>query len=128
MGWNAQLFLDARNVLDLENRNLVFQSTGDLTDEEVYSTRILAHRNTVGGGTAQSQLDLNSLERAGAGVRNAVDLYLLQQAEARFGNGDKIFNTEEQERAFRASEVFSTGPQDLLGIGRRVRLGFELSF
>jgi hypothetical protein len=128
MGWNAQLFLDARNVLDIENRNAIFQSTGDLTDEEVYSTRILSHRNTLGGGTAQAQVDLNSLERAGAGVRNIVDLYLLQQAEARFGNADKIFDAEEQERAFRASELYGTGPQDLLGVGRRVRIGFELAF
>ena len=35
-------------------------------------------------------IDLNSLDRAGQGVRNEVDLYLLQGAEARFGNGDKI--------------------------------------
>jgi hypothetical protein len=128
MGWNAQLFVDARNVLDIENRTAIFQSTGDITDEEVYSTRILAHRNTVGGGSAQANIDLNSLEAAGAGVLNTVDLYLLQQAEARFGNGDKQFSAEEQVRAFRAAELYGTGPQDLLGTGRRVRIGFELAF
>jgi outer membrane receptor protein involved in Fe transport len=128
MGWNAQLFLDARNVLDIENRIFIFQSTGDLTDEEVYSTRILAHRNTLGGGTAQPVINLNSIATAGAGVTNPVDLYLLQQAEARFGNADLQFTAEEQERAFRARELFGTGPQDLLGVGRRVRIGFELAF
>jgi outer membrane receptor protein involved in Fe transport len=128
MGWNAQLFLDARNVLDIENRVAVFQSTGDIVDEEVYATRILSHRNTLGGGTPQPRIDLTSLERAGTGVRNSIDLYLLQQAEARFGNADKIFDAEEQERAFRASELFGTGPQDFFGTGRRVRIGFELAF
>ena len=127
-GSNAQLFIDARNVLDLENRLLIFQSTGDVTDEEVYSTRVLAHRNTLGGGQAQENIDLRSLTAAGSGVRNAVDLYMLQQAEARFGNGDGMFNAEEQVRAFRASELFLNGPQDLIGAGRRVRVGFELSF
>jgi outer membrane receptor protein involved in Fe transport len=128
MGWNAQLFLDARNVLDIENRLLIFQSTGDITDEEVYATRILSHRLTLGGGTAQPVINLTSQASAGAGVTNPVDLYLLQQAEARFGNADMLFDAEEQERAFRARELFGTGPQDLLGTGRRVRIGFELTF
>ena len=128
MGWNAQLFIDARNVLDIENRLFVFQSTGDVTDEEVYQTRINSHRNTLGGGASQAQIDLSSLTAAGAGITNEVDLYLVQQAEARFGNGDQIFSAEEQERAFRAAELLLNGPQDLIGAGRRVRLGFELSF
>jgi hypothetical protein len=127
-GKNAQLFIDARNVLDLENRLLVFQSTGDVVDQEAYDVRLLAHRNTLGGGTAQPLIDLNTMEAAGQGVRNEVDLYLLQQAEARFGNGDKMFSAEEQARAFTAGERFLTGPQDLIGPGRRVRLGFEFSF
>jgi outer membrane receptor protein involved in Fe transport len=128
MGWNAQLFVDARNVLDIENRLFVFQSTGDVTDEEVYQTRIISHRNTLGGGTAQPQINLTSLAAAGGGITDEVNLYLVRQAEARFGNGDQMFTAEEQERAFRASEVFLNGAQDLIGGGRRVRLGFELSF
>lgn len=128
MGWNAQVFLDARNVLDIKNQTGIFQTTGDITDEEVYRTRIESHRQTLGGGTIQERVDLRSATSAGSGVRNAVDLYLLQQAEARFGNGDQIFTADEQERAFRASEIFLTGPQDLFGAGRRVRLGFELTF
>jgi outer membrane receptor protein involved in Fe transport len=128
MGWNAQLFLDARNVLDIENRVAVFQSTGDIVDEEVYQVRITSHRNTLGGGIAQPNINLNSLTSAGTGVRNEVDLYLLRQAEARFGNADGQFSAEEQERAFRAAELFGTGPQDFFGTGRRVRIGFELAF
>ena len=128
MGWNAQVFVDARNVLDIKNQTAVFQTTGDITDEAAYSARVLAHRQTVGGGTAQDKIDLRSLSSAGTGVRNAVDLYLLQQAEARFGNADQIFTAEEQTRAFKASELFLNGPQDLFGVGRRVRLGFELTF
>ncbi|MGQ0560686.1 MAG: TonB-dependent receptor [Gemmatimonadota bacterium] len=128
MGWNAQVFVDARNVLDLNNQTGIFQTTGDITDEAVYETRVEAHRQTLGGGTIQDRVDLRSLTSAGEGVRNEVDLFLLQQAEARFGNGDQIFEADEQERAFRAAEVFLTGPQDLFGPGRRVRLGFELTF
>lgn len=128
MGWNAQVFLDARNLLDLENQVGIFQTTGDITDEEVYRTRIESHRQTLGGGTQQDRVDLRSMSAAGSGVRNEVDLYMLQKAEALFGNGDQIFTAEEQEAAFRASELFLNGPQDLFGAGRRVRIGFELTF
>jgi outer membrane receptor protein involved in Fe transport len=128
MGWNAQVFVDARNVLDLKNQTGIFQTTGDITDEDVYTTRVESHRQTLGGGVIQDRVDLRSATAAGAGVRNIVDLYLLQQAEMRFGNGDQLFTADEQERAFRASELFLTGPQDLYASGRRVRLGFELTF
>ena len=127
-GKNAQVFVDARNVLDIENRLLVFQSTGDLVDEAAYQVRVDAHRNTLGGGVAQAVVDLHTMDAAGLGVRNEVDLYLLQQAEARYGNGDQLFSAEEQNRAFMAAERFLTGPQDLIGPGRRVRVGFEFSF
>jgi hypothetical protein len=127
-GKNAQVFVDARNVLDIENRLLVFQSTGDLVDEAAYEVRVDAHRNTLGGGVAQAVVDLHTMASAGLGVRNEVDLYLLQQAEARYGNGDQLFSAEEQSRAFMAAERFLTGPQDLIGPGRRVRVGFEFSF
>jgi outer membrane receptor protein involved in Fe transport len=128
MGWNAQVFVDARNILDLKTQTGIFQTTGDITDEEVYSTRIEAHRQTLGGGNIQDNIDLRSLSAAGTGVRNDVDLYMLQQTEARYGNGDMQFDAEEQIRAFRAAEFFLQGPQDLFGAGRRVRLGFELTF
>jgi outer membrane receptor protein involved in Fe transport len=128
MGWNAQLFVDARNILDLKNQIGIFQTTNDVIDEEVYRTRVESHRQTLGGGNMQESVDLRSLSAAGAGVRNEVDLYLLQQAEGRFGNGDQLFTAEEQQRAFRAAEIFLTGPQDLFGPGRRLRLGFELAF
>ena len=128
MGWNAQVFVDARNLLDLRNQTALFQTTGDITDEVAYASLVQSHRETLGAGTAQNNVNLNSLSQAGTGVRNEVDLYLLQQAECRFGNCDKQFSAEEQTAAFKASELFQTGPQDMFASGRRIRLGFELSF
>jgi hypothetical protein len=90
--------------------------------------KVEAHRQTLGGGTLQDRIDLRTLASAGVGVNNPVDLYMLQQAEARFGNGDKFFTAEEQTRAFRAAENFLFGPQDMFGPGRRVRVGIELAF
>ena len=128
LGWNASVFIDARNVLDIENQTAIFQTTNNIIDDEAYNLRVEAHRQTLGNGVLQDRIDLRTLAAAGEGVRNEVDLYMLQQAEARFGNGDQFFTAEEQERAFKAAEIFGTGPQDLFGAGRRLRLGFELSF
>ena len=127
-GFNAQVFLDARNLLDLENRTGIFLTTGDVTDENVLSQIVDSHRQTLGGGISQDRIDLASLSAAGEGVRNVVDLVSLRRVEQRFGNGDGIFDAEEQIRAFRAAVDLGSGPQQLIGSGRRLRLGFELTF
>jgi hypothetical protein len=128
MGLNAQVFLDARNVLDLENRTGIFLTTGDITDENVLSQIVDSHRQTLGGGITQDRIDLSSLSAAGEGVRNLVDLVSLRRVEARFGDGDGVFTADEQIRAFRAAVDIGSGPQNLIGTGRRLRLGFELTF
>jgi hypothetical protein len=128
MGWNANVFIDARNVLDLTNTTGVFLTTGDITDDAAFDVRVASHRQTLGGGSTQDRIDLSSLDDAGAGVRNEVDLVALRRAERLFGNGDGIFDGAEQIRAFRAAEQALNGSQFLLGQGRRVRLGFELTF
>ena len=128
MGWNAQLFLDARNLFDIENRTGVVLTTGDITDEALIQQRIISHRETLGGGQSQDNINLTSLDAAGGGVTNDVNLVLLQRVEARFGNGDMQFSAEEQERAFRAATLLQLGPQNFIGAGRRLRIGFELSF
>lgn len=128
MGWNAQVFVDARNVLDLDNQTGVWLTTGDVTEERVFTELVASHRRVLGGGSAKDEVDLSSLSAAGSGVLNEVDLVLLRRAEARFGDGNGIFDAEEQTRAFRAALDFVNGPQIFSGTGRRVRLGFEVSF
>jgi outer membrane receptor protein involved in Fe transport len=128
MGWNANVFLDARNVLDLENQTGVFLTTGDIADESAFDLVVASHRQTLGGGVSVDRINLASLSDAGAGVRNEVDLIALRRAEARFGNGDGIFDAAEQDRAFRSAVALGNGSQWLIGSGRRVRLGFELTF
>ena len=127
MGFNAQVFLDARNILDLENRTGIFLTTGDITDSNVLDQIVQGHRQLLGGGSAQDRIDLSDLDSA-PGVRNEVDLVSLRRVEQRFGNGDGIFDAAEQNRAFRAAVDLASGPQQLIGSGRRMRLGFELTF
>lgn len=128
MGFNANLVVDARNVLDLENQTGVFLTTGDLTDGEVFDQIVASHRQILGAGSTLDRVDLSSLAAAGEGVRNIVDLISLRRVEARFGNGDGIFDAAEQDRAFRSAVSIGSGSQWLIGAGRRVRLGFELTF
>ena len=128
MGWNAQLFVDARNIFDFDNRTGVWATSGDVVEERVFERIVESDRDQLGGGTAVDVVDLSSLAAAGSGVRNEVDLILLRRAEARFGDGNGEFTREEQERAFRALVDLQSGPQIFTGVGRRVRLGFEITF
>ena len=125
--WNAQVYLDARNVLDLENWTGVFLTTGDIVDNEAFDRLLDGHLSTLGGGTARN-INLTTLKTAGPGVKDEVDLVMLRRAEQRFGDGDGMFTIEEQERAFRAAVLFHDGPQDIVAPGRRLRLGFEVTF
>jgi outer membrane receptor protein involved in Fe transport len=124
---NAQLFLDARNILDFTNKNRVFLTTGDIVDQAVFTSLTNGFETSVGGGT-RHDLDLHTMTTAGKGVLTPVDLVALQRAEARFGNGDKIFTLDEQQSAFMADVLFDTRIQNLVGAGRRLRLGIDFTF
>jgi len=128
MGYSASVFLDVRNLFDFENWTAIYQHTGDIVAEDSFDRLVLSERQSVGGGVVRDEIDLTSLSDAGAGVTNDVDLYLLQRAEARFGDGDMLFTAEEQDAAFRSALLLGNGPQTFIGSGRRMRLGFEISF
>ncbi|MBI4545473.1 MAG: TonB-dependent receptor [Gemmatimonadetes bacterium] len=124
---SAVVFLDARNVFDFKNKTRVFLSTGDIVDERIYGELVRGHQNLLGGGSPRA-VDLSSLSSAGGGVTSEVDLIALRRAEQRFGDGDGTFTLTEQEKAFRSAVLFFSGPQDLVAQGRRLRLGFEVTF
>lgn len=131
-GRSAQIFLDARNVFDFQNRARVVLTTGDVVDLDLLQERARnLHMQRLGNGAVR-QVDLSSLAAAEAtsagGVTNDADRIALLRAESRFGNGDGIFSPDEQEDAFLAAELFRFGPQYLIEPGRRLRFGIELSF
>jgi outer membrane receptor protein involved in Fe transport len=128
MGWNANLFLIANNVLDLENITGVWATSGDIREDRVFRQRVESARRILGGNVIQDAIDLSSLASAGEGITNEVDLVMVRRAEARFGNADGIYTAEEQERAILASLNLVNGPQQFIGNGRRVRVGLEINF
>jgi hypothetical protein len=50
------------------------------------------------------------------------------RAEARFGNGDRLYTADEYSDAFTAWYHLENAPSRFYGPGRRIRLGVELSF
>ena len=119
---HGQLFLDA----------LRFAGSGEylpnFIDEGTIATGVEIARENVGGGQVRGNIDLTTLHNAQPGVRNEVDLYMLQQAEQRFGNGDQQFSAEEQIAAFGAAEKLKTLAGTPLSQSRRLQLGVSISF
>ena len=54
-------------------------------------------------------------------------MYLIR-AEQRYGNGDHVFTVDEQTNAINALYDVARGEHQMLGVGRRARLGFEINF
>ena len=63
-----------------------------------------------------------------AGTPSAPNCVALIRSEERFGDGDHVFDLDEQHRASTALYNTVRGTHTFTGIPRRVRLGLELNF
>ena len=99
--------------------------------------RALAARDldvTVGVPERSREAGLGRTVLVGWERQNGVEVFPIpvrhwaQPAEARFGNGDKIYDVKEQTRAFTSRFDAFDGPQTKLGVPLHIRLGFELNF
>jgi hypothetical protein len=123
-GKGARVFADIRNPFNLATTNNIFIETGGIENEVWYQESIQQTLNTQSGlGTPQSMVISDWPE-------NAVNQYMLRQAEARFGDGDGVFTLEEQEAAWGTYFNYSTGgaPWRLRQTNQSLRLGLELVF
>jgi hypothetical protein len=96
-------------------------------DIDFEADRVAQMQAQLGAGL-QRDISLTTLPESGPGVSNAADLYLLRQAESRFGNGDLLFTLAEQEAAFTEAlryQSFITSPRSQ---GRRIQAGMEIRF
>lgn len=78
--------------------------------------------------TISDNIDLASMATAGTGVRNEVDLYMLQKAEQRFGNGDGMFSAAEQQAAFGAAVEVQALSLTPLSQSRKIQIGLQIDF
>ena len=146
-GTSWTLYADIRNLLDLKNRVSVFSETGDIVNEKRFQTGFfepqtnimrneaiasgwwLANANGNGDegfdlGTAAGGNDCADWEGSGG----ALSCHMLRGAEARFGNGDGIYDITEQEAAIRGWYILENGEHTFLGNGRTIRVGAQLDF
>jgi hypothetical protein len=128
-GRGARLFADWRNPLGLTNQNEVFLETGTNRNAEHREDFITARLSQTRWDGDSSIDDFNILAEAepGSSVR-AVNVYMIQQAERRFGDGDGIFTVAEQRNMITDWYNLQFGTQRFRDTNRFLRLGFELNF
>ncbi len=143
--WTA--FADVRNLLDFHTLLQVFEETG--TDQNAQFRAILVapqitqlqgdagplwttRQVTVNGVTQNLQgVDLSdcSLYPQGpGGTKGVVDCLALRQVEARWGNGDRFYDTNEINRALNAWYDMLYGTWRFHAPPRTARLGVEIDF
>jgi hypothetical protein len=140
-------FADFRNLFNWKNLTSIFAETGDVVNNLYQANSIVPQtsllqqdagalwvtKSVVVNGVAQNLtgVDLSDCSQyayAGGGIHGMPDCLMLRQVEARWGNGDRFFDTNEIATAFNAWYALSHGPQTLNGPGFNLRLGLELSF
>jgi len=137
------VFADFRNIFNWTNLAQIYAETGDIVNEDFRHRQvndvIATLSNEAGslvetrdvGGQQLSGINLSdcSLYPYGAGGSGGVpNCFMLARAEARFGDGDRFFDSQEQTSAFNAWYNLSNGPQTLKGAGFNLRIGFDLNF
>jgi len=132
--WGA--FLDARNLLGFTNTLHVYSETGEITNDrhrELLVDQELARLWNEAGDRlvtiTKDGRDLLAADLQGdcttwsLGPANCV---LLRRAEARWGDGDGIYDEDEQRAAFGALYDLFFGPWTLRGTPRHLRVGLEI--
>ncbi len=136
------LYADFRNLFNIRNVLGVFEETGttrnDLQRDRLIADELTRLREEAGGErmlTIQKegeQLEAIDVSRCGSvawlSSGGAIDCVLVQRTEARFGDGDQVYDEEEQRAAMIAWRELVQGDQWYLGDPLHIRLGVELSF
>jgi len=130
-----------RNLLNFRNVLQVFAVNGDVKNDLERAAHLDADLDDLA-----SERDLNDAVGPNGAMRlptaheecatwistknapAAANCMYLIRAEQRYGNGDHIFTIDEQTDAINALYDVARGEQQMLGVGRRARLGFEVNF
>ena len=146
--WGAKhltLYLDGRNLFNIENLIYAFGGGGDprrapgleaiswSNDSAAYAAE--AERNGLYSPGGDIDLTFAGAGRGGcggwqsaSGSANPVNCAYLLAAESRFGDGDGTFSLEEQHSASMAYYRTALGTQALTGPPRAIRLGLQVAF
>jgi hypothetical protein len=146
--WTA--YADIRNIFNITNTPTVFSETGDVVNERYLEVSFLDPQLLTMEQDAQASgvwTTITKTDDAGSRSVGAIDLtsvasacpgwvggggpsacVMLQRAEQRFGNGDGLYDVEEQTAAITAYYNWGNAPAFFNGAGRRIRLGLQLQF
>ena len=144
------LYADIRNVFNFTNKPVVYSETGDVVNETYLDISFVqpqlltmeqdarasnAWKTITKGEGIEARtvgaIDLTNLAKTCPGWNGAggpVACVMLQRAEQRFGNGDGVYDVDEQTAAVTAFYNQANSPPNLYGNGRIVRLGLQLQF
>ena len=137
-------YVEARNLLNFRNVIQVFTTNGGIVNnvEEgqnwaADSADLATEAGTVGVLNGDGSIDLSFGGAVASGCGDwtnqsgtpaAPNCVALIRAEERFGNGDHVFDLDEQRRASDALYNTVRGTHTFTGIPRRVRFGLEINF
>ncbi len=134
------VFGDFRNILGFTNVVQIFAETGEITNsdhrDEFISPELARLEQDAGSrlieitknGETLSAIDLGGDCGDWGGTGGVVDCVLLRRAEALWGDGDGIYDLNEQNAALNALYELNNGRYTKLGQPRHIRLGVELNF
>ena len=137
-GQDLTVFADFRNLMNFKNIINLFAETGDVVnanhraqalDVEFQNIETEADNNNrlLPNGDINLQPNCSSWTIT-SGLNGAVvNCVALQRAEARFGNGDRLYSLAEREAAFNAFYDSFNAPFQLYDEPRHIRFGFELN-
>ncbi len=146
-GRDVSVFADFHNLFNWKNLTAIFAETGDVVNS-LYQNNTVAPqiqnlesdagtlwltKTVVVNGVNQTVTgadlsDCSKWQYTSTGAKGAPDCIMLRQDEARWGNGDGFFSTDEVTRAYNAWYDLNHGAYSLYDVGFNMRLGFEINF
>jgi hypothetical protein len=124
-GRGMRAFADLRNPLGFTNTNAIWLETGRVTNA-VHREKSID--TLLRDATLDGDPDIKDFDIRLQSTDNALNKYMLLQAEQRFGNGDGIYTVEEQLSAFNSWYDLFNGDWVFRETNRRMRLGMEITF
>ena len=137
-GLDLTAYADIRNLLNFRNITSLFVETSDVVNAKFrdlsISPEIARLENDAGSRLTQISVGgqminaVNLPSDCNDWSKGPTDCVLLKRAEARFGNGDGVYDAHEYTAAFTASYNLFNGPYTFYSAPRNARLGVELRF
>ncbi len=120
-----RVFADIRNPLHIANTTSLWLETGEITNAV---HREVSIDGLLRDATLDGDANIDAFNILGESPDNALNRYMLLEAERRFGNGDGIFTVAEQRAAFGSFYDLFNNSLFFRNADRSLRFGVEFVF